>query len=436
MSLLQLLKQLAFFFEKPMKHKILIKNFSYLSALQVFNMLIPLVTYPYLIRILGKETYGLVIFAQAIVGYLVILVGFGFNMTATKEISIHRNNKAKLNEIISGILIIKSIFFLLSFLILFLLIYFLPQAHNHKLLFIFTMWMCFYDVIFPIWYFQGLEKMSYITFITLLSRSIFLILIFIFIKNEHDYIYFPVINGIGAIFAGTVSLLIIFNNHQNKFILPPINSLFYYFKDSLPIFASNVSIKIYLTTNKVLIGTLLGMSEVAYYDLAEKIITLFRIPQAILSQALFPKIAIDKNIEFIKRIFKISLSINLLFTFIVILLSSYIVKFVGGPQMFPAVNVIYILSFTIPILAASSFLGIQILIPFGFHKEYSKSIILAGISYFLIIIFLWATENISLFSLAYLTLWIELLVVGIMYFYCQKIEPIKQDLFCKKKINT
>ena len=67
-------------------------------------MLLPLITYPYLIRVLGKEIYGLIVFAQAVVGYLVILVGFGFNISATKEISIHRDNKEKLNEIVSSVI--------------------------------------------------------------------------------------------------------------------------------------------------------------------------------------------------------------------------------------------------------------------------------------------------------------------------------------------
>lgn len=70
----------------------LIRNFSYLSLLQVFNLILPLIVYPYLIRVLGKETYGLVVFAQSLVFYLVILVGFGFNISATKEVSIHRND--------------------------------------------------------------------------------------------------------------------------------------------------------------------------------------------------------------------------------------------------------------------------------------------------------------------------------------------------------
>ena len=90
-------------------HSTILQNLSYISVLHLFNMLIPLLSYPYLIRVLGKETYGIIIFAQAIVGYFVILIGFGFNISATKEISINRDDKKKVSEIVSSVLIIKGI---------------------------------------------------------------------------------------------------------------------------------------------------------------------------------------------------------------------------------------------------------------------------------------------------------------------------------------
>ncbi len=143
--------------EKAGRHKVLIQNFSYLSALQVFNMLLPLITYPYLIRVLGKETYGFVVFAQAIVGYLLILVGFGFNISATKEVSIHRDNKEKLSEIVSSVLIIKSAFLILSFIILAVLLWFVPQAKGYKPFFYSSIVVAFPRPFFRNGIFRGLN---------------------------------------------------------------------------------------------------------------------------------------------------------------------------------------------------------------------------------------------------------------------------------------
>jgi len=138
------------------------------------------------------------------------------------------------------------------------------------------------------WYFQGIERMKYITYINLISRLIFLGLIFVFIHNPNDFLFVPIIYGIGALVSGSIALVIIFGNHQISFKWQPFQNLRYYFMDSFPIFVSNVSISLYVSTNKVITGTFLGMSEVAYYDLAEKLTSVLKLPQGILSQSLFP----------------------------------------------------------------------------------------------------------------------------------------------------
>lgn len=402
------------------KHKTLIQNFSYLSALQVFNMLIPLLTYPYLIRVVGKETYGLVVFAQAIIGYLVILVGFGFNISATKEVSTHRDNKEKLSEIISSVLLIKGGLFLISMIILSILIFLIPQAQDYKALFFLTMWMCLYDVIFPIWYFQGIEKMKYITYITLFSRLTFIALIFVFIHSPVDYLYIPLINGIGALLAGFISLYIIFASHKVKFGLQSYKNLSFYFKDSIPIFASNISISLYVSTNKVLTGTFLGMTEVAYYDLAEKLISILRIPQSILSQSLFPKISKDKNINFIKGIFRLSLLLNLTMFLLILIFSNFIITTLGGKQMLPAWLVVNIMALTLPITAMSNIFGVQLLIPFGFNKAFTKVIMTSGLVYLFQLLILWVTLGFSIVSITIVTVNTELFVTAYMFYYCKK----------------
>lgn len=401
-------------------HKTLIQNFSYLSALQIFNLLIPLITYPYLIRVLGKETYGLVVFAQAVVGYLVILVGFGFNISATKEISIHRDNKEKLSEIVSSVLIIKLFLFILSSVILVALLLIIPQAKGYETLFLLMLWMCLYDVIFPVWYFQGIEQMKYITYITLVSRLSFLGLIFVFIHIPSDYLFIPIINGIGALLAGITSLFIIFGKHRILFGLQPVERLKFYFKDSIPIFVSNVSIKLYVSTNKVIVGSFLGMAEVAYYDLAEKLVSVLKMPMAILSQSLFPKISKEKNLQFVKQIFKLSLLANISFYLLFILLSKYIVLFLGGKTMLEAVLIVNLLAFTVPVIAMSNIFGIQLLLTFGHNKTFSGIIVGSGIFYLLQAIVIWGIWRFSLINVTVITVTTEVFVTVTMFYYCKK----------------
>ena len=353
-------------------NKTVIQNFSYLSILQIFNVLIPLATYPYLIRILGTETYGLIIYAQAIVGYFVILTNFGFNITATRLISIHREDKDKIGEIISSVFLIKGILMIISIILFAFVLLLIPEGVNNKLLFYLTLYLLFYELMFPIWYFQGIERMKYFTILNVISRMIFLILIFVFIKTKSDYILYPVISGIGTFTASLFAIKIVFIDDKIKFRFPSKNKLIFYFKESIPIFISNLSVLIFASSSKVVIGIFLGMKELAFYDLAEKLVNLLKFPQGILTQILFPKISKDKNLNFVKRVFKISLIINVVGYVIFVVLLKEIIIVLGGEKMLPAFSAAIILGVTAPLIVMSTVFGLQTLLPFGHNKAYSK----------------------------------------------------------------
>lgn len=408
------------------KNSILISNFSHLSALQLLNIALQLISYPYLIRVLGKENYGLIIFAEAIVSYLVILVGFGFNISAIKQISINRDDKNKIEEIVSSVLIIKGLLFMISLGLLFIILFFIKEAENNHLLFFLTIWMCLYDFIYPSWYFQGIEKMKYLTFVTLGGRLFFLILIFVFIQKPSDFILVPVINGGGAIITGVIALFIIFKKHKIQFYLPNFKTIIFYFNDSVSIFISNISTKLYTSTTKVIIGTFIGMSEVAYFDLAEKITSVFRIPQTIFTTTLFPKITIEKNVKFVLNLFKYSIGFNLILYIVIFLLAEYFVKILGGVGLTPATNIVRIVGLTIPITAISSVFGLQILIPFGYSKIYSKIVVYSALFYFFEILFaLLLLNEINILVISTITIITESFIALLMFINCYRNKLIK-----------
>ena len=160
------------------KNKLFFQNLTYLSLLEGINVIVPLITLPYLLRVLGKETYGLLIFAQAIITYLAIFQNFGLNTLAIKEISIYRDSKEELSSIVSSIFILKGFLFLSSLIILLGLVHFFSIFQGQELLLFLTMWVCLIDFIFPKWYFQGIEKMKYITYVNSISKLVILVLIF------------------------------------------------------------------------------------------------------------------------------------------------------------------------------------------------------------------------------------------------------------------
>ena len=397
-----------------------LNNFSYLTALQIFNIVAPLIAYPFLIRVLGTNNFGLVIYAQSIISYFVILVTFGFNISATKKVSQYRNNLKKLGEVVSNVIIIKSILFLISLLILELFLYLTNQNFDTVILFNLVMWMCVYEVIFPQWYFQGIEQMKYITYITLIIRIIFLGMIFIIIKSPDDYLLLPVINGLGTIIAGSISLYIIFFKHKIKFKFQSIKTLRYYLNDSLTIFISTISFNVYKSTNKVVVGMFLGMSSITFYDLAEKIIAVAKIPQNILSQSVFPKISLEKNIIYIKDIFKVSIIMNVIISVIVLIFAKQLVLLLGDSTMLPSIEIIQILVFSVVIIAMGNVFGIQTLIPFGYNRIFTRVVLRSVILYFFLLFLVWITLGFSIKNISIILVIVETFSTLNWYYFCKR----------------
>lgn len=410
------------------EYKYLFKNFGYLSLIQLINLLIPVAIYPYLVRVLGKDIFGLVVFAHSIAVFSMIFVSFGFNISATKDISIHRTDKSKLSEIVSSILIIKAFLFAITTLLFSLAIQNFPLLKEYQTLFYLSLWVCVYDILLPVWYYQGIEDMKKLTYLNFLSKIILFVLIFLMIKGPDDYLLYPLINGVGALLAGFVSVYIILFRNGLGLKFQKISTLKYYFYEGLPLFISESAIKVYVSSNKVILGAFVGTTSVAYYDLAEKIISVLKIPQKILSQTIFPKISKEKDLKFVTKIIWLSLIVNLSLMIITILASNYIIRLLGGVEMVSAVQVLIILCISIPFITVSNIYGIQILIPFGHKKVYALVVVLSAIIYVVGILGLWITDEINIINISIISVSVELIGAVIMYIFARKYVYSNADL--------
>ena len=401
------------FTKKLKQHKKIIENFSYLSILQILSLITPLITYPYLVKTLGEVMYGTVVFAQAVVTYFNILVIFGFNFTAARDVSLHRDNPKKLSEIISSITIIKTLFLIFSLLLM--SIYMFYTSKMDYILYYLSFWICLNEILFPAWFFQGIEEMKYITFINFGIRILFILMIFIFIEAPDDYLFFPLLNGVGAILAGIVSFSLLYKKYKLQLIKVPIRTLIEYVKASYHLFISNVSIQIYINANKVIIGHFLGMREVTYYDLAEKITNMGKVPQSMINQVLYPKVSLEKNSGFLKKILKGTIVMNMFLYLIIFLFSNQIVAYFGGNEF-----ILRILFLTVPIVGISNVLMILTLLPFGYNKIFTRIVFLSAFFYLLIVLLLYGFNSISLYTLTATNVVVESLVSIIAYIYVRR----------------
>lgn len=181
--------------------KTILNNFFSLPVIQGTNFILPLVVLPCLIKAIGLEKFGLVAFAQAFMSYFIIFTDYGFNLTATREIAINKDDKAKLSSIINNTLLTKIILCLLSFLILLLIISFSPYFCQYSSLYYWSFFLVVGQVLIPAWFFQGIEQMKYLTYLNLVAKIIFTVFIFILISKPGILSMFPFFYSLVWVFS-------------------------------------------------------------------------------------------------------------------------------------------------------------------------------------------------------------------------------------------
>jgi len=396
-------------------YKNLLSNLGYLSLLKFFNLILPLVIYPYLIHVLGADKYGLVVFAEAIVAYLVIFIGFGFEISGTKAVSIHRNNTSKLSEIVSSLFIIKGLIFAICAIALFVILSFFPQLENNKILLFLTMHMALFEFMFPFWFFQGLEKMKYIAYLNLVSRLLFLVLIFVLIKSPKDYLMVPVIQGLGSLVVIVISWFIVFFKKKIRFYFPSFEILKGYFNDGLLYFTSTLSIQIFTNSNRFLIGSFMGMTNLAFYDIVEKIIRICTVPTTILRLVLLPFVIKTKD-KLVVRYTTVFMSImSVIIIGLIWIFSDQIIHFVTGERDALISYHLKIYAIIILMYNLSNYYLVISFNAFGFEKKFVNLMVKSLVLYILLILGLVGFKFYSITNFILILIGVEIFIVANTY---------------------
>ena len=393
--------------EKLSRNKTVLANFSYLSILQVFTILFPLLTYPYLLRIIGLDLYGVIVFAQTIIAYVSLVINFGFNMSGAKNVAVYKGNKERLSRIVSSTYLCKFILWLICLIVYFSVISIVPFFKDHYWVYALTFLLTFNELLLPIWFFQGIEKMKYIAIVNLSARLLFVVAIFLFIHNQEDYLLVPLLNGIGTILAGSLSLYIVLGKEKIRLSIISIRDLKLAYKESLPLFVSGLSTQIYVNINKLVIGSILGMSEVSIYDMADKVIQCLKLPISMMAQAVFPRIARERNIRFVNRVMFVVAGAVLLAYICVCLCSDWIVYLFIGQYMEETSVIIRLLGISVILVSFNSFMGGNRLVPFGYSAIYMRVMVNNCLFFMTGITLLLLTQHVNLYTMTVMVVSVE-----------------------------
>ncbi len=424
-SLIKLIKR-TYKMAHPHERKVVLKNAASLSVLQVITYVLPVITVPYLFRVLGAEKFGLIAFAQAFAQHFMSLTDYGFSISATKEISLCRHEHAKVCRAFSSVMMAKVALGILSLLILGIIVYFVPKFRRDWLVYVFSFGAVVGNTIFPIWFFQGTEKMKYITNLNSLGGIIFMFFIFFFVKGPQDYLMVPLVNSSVFLISGLMGQYIVFRRFRVSFKFEGYQNVRQQLKAGWDIFISIAAINAYTNTRIFILGLLTNNTITGFYSIAERIANACQtFPLNSFSQALFPRLSRIfhrnkiKALNLMRQIQQITTYISLICLPLLFVFADLIVKVVCGGEYPETILTLRLLLISVFFVTANAF-RVQFLLVCGKTHIYSRiHVIMAMIGLPLIFLLVY---SFSYAGAAIATVAIEAGIFTITYFTLRRLS--------------
>lgn len=399
-------------------------NIIALAIVQASNYILPLISLPYLARVLGAESFGKVVFAQALMMYFILLVEYGFSWSATRKVAENRENRVLLGEIFMNIWAVQWLLIVLCSVIFVSIVFGVEKFRGDIGFYAAAFLIVLGNVLFPIWFFQGVEKLQLQSVLQFAGKLIGLLFIFVLVKNENDGIWVLLSNALSAIIAGLFSIFFIFKSGYFKICFPSLSGVRQEFVEGFSLFASRVSISFYTMLIPLALGWIAGPVALAYFNVADKLRVGAQSLITPISQAIFPRIShlVSKNessaYQLIKRsavaIFLVSGSASLM----LFVLSEPLVQLMAGEGFDGAVSVLHWMSPVPFLVGMSNLFGVQLMIPLRLNIAFNRILFCAAV---LCVIILWPLINYAEANGAAITLMIvEFFVSVVMFFYLRK----------------
>jgi PST family polysaccharide transporter len=363
----------------------LVTNVVALYFLQGLNYIIPMATLPYLVRVLGIQTFGMIAFTQSFAGYFVVLTDYGFNFSATRYTAQNRLDLRKISDMFWRVLIIKSLLMLAGVILLALILFTIPRFRSQTPYFIIAYIAVIGGVLFPQWYFQGLEKMTHISVMTGAARLITSVLLFVFVHSPDDALRALALLSGGPLIAGMIGMFVAVRELHPGFVWPSNSELWETTVDGWHLFISTAAISLYTNTNVFLVGLIAGEAQAGYFSAAEKLIRAISGLIGPISQAFFPHVNFlareskQLALRFISKTLRLTSLVTLVPSLIMLFFAAPLAHIIFGHAASgspPIIRWIALLPF---LIAVSNALGIQTMLCFGLDKQFSRILIGAGL---------------------------------------------------------
>ena len=403
----------------------LLKNIFSLGTVQLVNYVFPLITVPYVSRIIGPESYGIINYATAFIAYFTLLIGYGFDLTATRKIARNPDDNVYVSRVFSQIVNARILLFLISVLFFLICILVVEPLRNNIYVTLIIFVSTISVVLVPQYIYQGKQQLSIFAFLNFLKGLISTILVFVLIKTRSDYVILPAINVMVGLLGSVLLLIYACRKFNLTYQWVKMKDTFRLLYDEKVIFISTVVISLYTTTNTVVLGLFVPAAEVGYFTISLSLLNVISsVISSPFSSAIFPYVGNafannrEAGLEVIRKILPLISYLTLFAGIVLFVFAPLIIHVFYGNQFHNAVISFRIMVFTPFVISMSNVFGIQTMLNLNMDKTFFKATATASIIGLLLNIFM--SKFFGYLGTAWNTIIIETFVTVYMYYLIRK----------------
>lgn len=361
------------------------RNFAVLMLLQLSTYIVPLLTLPWLTRMLSPEGYGRLSFALAFTTYFVTFTNYGFYLTATPQISVHRHDRARRSQIFWTTLYAQWLIAATGFVVVLLLSSAFDRLAHERALLLIGYGMVFGAALLPTWYFQGIEDMRIMGLLIFAGRALSCPAMFLLVRNPGDIYWAMGVNSAVPSISGIAIFIYLYRRHELDFVPPSRREIWAALSDGARVFMATAIADFYASSNTVVLALICGNVAAGYFAAGDKLIRAALAMLSPLKSAAYPHIsylmhqAREDAFTFLRKMLTIQGCIVLTMSLTILIGAPLIVRILYGAQFLPTISVLRWMAF-VPFMAGmTDVFGVQTMLPLGLKVQFSRVLIASGI---------------------------------------------------------
>lgn len=368
------------------KYKQVIENFFSLSVLNAVNIVLQLITLPYILSIVGKANYGIYSYVFMVVQYIILFSTYGFNFSATKKISLLRDDNAAVTSIYNAVIGCKMLIAIVLVVAVVLCSGWVFEEEIGFVMFLLGIGMIVGDILNPVWLFQGMEKMKFMTLVNSSSKIIFTVLVFFVVRSVDDFYLLILLNSCGYLLAGILSVFLAYKQFNVRLGIPRFGDMIAQFKDGGAMFGSTFGMNLYRNAHVLILKHFASNEAVGLFSAAEKVIHGFQSVIQPAAQALFPHMSLkfkDKNtkerLSLMKKVMMPLVGLSIVAALFVYIFAPWISDILCGKDFRECIPLIRIMSLVIIFGEVNCIAGIVGLVNMDRQNYFFRSVLVTGV---------------------------------------------------------